>query len=142
MNYDDVGMTAAEQDDAEGVFSPRAGPIRIAGRSWYSYDGPAAATAGVRHRFCLETESTALAGNGGHSSDHRSISPERAAPYPPRSAWASLGDLGEPEWRRVLSTTFLAVLRQGSRGRAPRLFSTIRRSPNAGINASVTAQVA
>jgi len=80
MNDHDGGMAAAEQEDSDGVLSrgADAGPIRIAGPSWYSYDGSAPATASVRRRFCLEGASAALAGNGGHSSDHRSILRERA----------------------------------------------------------------
>jgi hypothetical protein len=75
MNDHDGGMAAAEQDDGEGVLSRGAGaawPIGIPGSSWHAHDGLAAATAGIRRRFCLEAESTALAGNGGHSSNHRS----------------------------------------------------------------------
>jgi hypothetical protein len=37
------------------------------------------ATASVRRRFGLEAASAALAGNGCHGIDHRSVSPERAA---------------------------------------------------------------
>jgi hypothetical protein len=80
MNDHDGGMAAAEQDDAEGVLSLEAGAPRATPRSnWHAHDGPAAATAGVRRRFGLEAASAALAGNGGHSSDHRSILRGRAA---------------------------------------------------------------
>jgi len=74
MNDHDGGMAAAEQDDAEGVLShgAGAGPTRIAGRSWDAHDGSAAAATSVRRRFGLEAASAALAGNRGHSSDHRS----------------------------------------------------------------------
>jgi L-asparaginase II len=84
MNDHDGGMAAAEQDDADGVLSFGAGTpraIRAPRSSWHAHDGLAAATAGIRRRFGLEGESAALAGNGGHSSNHRSISPERAVSF-------------------------------------------------------------
>ena len=62
MNDHDGGMAAAELDDADGVLSrgAGAGPIRIADRSWYTYDGATAATSGVRSRFGLEAVSQRL----------------------------------------------------------------------------------
>ena len=81
MNDYDGGMAAGKQDDAEGVCLPKAGPIRIPSRSRYSYDGPTAAAASVRRGFGLEPEPAALAGNSGHSSDHRSILRERAGVF-------------------------------------------------------------
>jgi hypothetical protein len=80
MNHHDGRMAAAEQDDADGVQScgGGAGSVRIPSPSWNTYNGLTATTASVRGCFGLEAASAALAGNGGHSSDHRSVSTERA----------------------------------------------------------------
>jgi hypothetical protein len=73
MNDHDGGMAAAEQDNAAGVPSCCVDlTVRIPGRRRDTHDGPAAAAASIRRRFGFEAASTALAGNGGHSSDHRS----------------------------------------------------------------------
>jgi len=73
MNDHDGRMATAQQDDAEGVLSRRAGTSGAIPRSsWHTHDGSTAATASIRGRFGLEAASAALAGNSGHSSDHRS----------------------------------------------------------------------
>jgi hypothetical protein len=76
MNDRPGWMATIEQDDADRVL---ARPCR----SGHANDRPAAAAASVGRRLGLEADSTALAGNSSsHSSDDRSISPERAAPCP------------------------------------------------------------
>jgi hypothetical protein len=91
-------------------------PIRIAGCSWHAHNGSTSSAAGVRRRFGLETKSTALAGNGGHSSDHRSISPERAAPYP--SICVATGSRRDDvRWRRSVPGDFRQdLLPEGGQG--------------------------